>query len=42
MEHDPAVRFAHAIEHEEAAESAGGFRGHVDLEAVLEAQRVPA
>lgn len=32
---DPAVRFAHAIEHEEQAVSAGGFLGHVSLEAVL-------
>lgn len=32
---DPAVRFAHAIEHEEQAASAGGFLGHVSLEAVL-------
>ncbi|MBU1374377.1 MAG: glutathione S-transferase family protein [Alphaproteobacteria bacterium] len=42
MEKDPAVRFALAIEHEEPAESAGGFRGHVGLEAVLEGQRAPA
>ena len=40
--HDPAARFAHAIEHEEPTESAGGFRGHVSLEEVLEAQVVPA
>jgi glutathione S-transferase len=32
---DPAVRFAHAIEHEEPAVSAGGFEGHVRLEDVL-------
>jgi len=42
IEQDPAVRFARAIEHEEPAQSAGGFQGHVELEAVLEAQRVPA
>jgi glutathione S-transferase len=32
---DPAVRFAHAIEHEEPATSAGGFLGHVVLDEVL-------
>lgn len=32
---DPAVRFAHAIEHEEPATSAGGFLGHVKLNDVL-------
>src|SRR5689334_2699107 len=32
---DPAVRFAHAIEHEEPAQSSGGFQGHVSLEDVL-------
>lgn len=32
---DPAVRFAHAIEHEEEATSAGGFLGHVTLGDVL-------
>jgi glutathione S-transferase len=32
---DPAVRFAHAIEHEEPAKSAGGFLGHVGLDEVL-------
>lgn len=32
---DPAVRFAHAIEHEEPASSAGGFLGHVGLDEVL-------
>lgn len=42
MEQDPAVRFAHAIEYEEPVESAGGFRGHVGLESVLEGQRTPA
>ena len=29
---DPAVRFAHAVEHQAPAHSAGGWRGHVDLE----------
>jgi len=32
---DPAARFAHAIEHEEPATSAGGFLGHVGLDEVL-------
>lgn len=32
---DPAVRFAHAIEHEEPATSAGGFLGHVSFDEVL-------
>jgi glutathione S-transferase len=35
MLEDPAVRFAHAIEHEEPATSAGGFLGHVSLDEVL-------
>jgi len=35
MLQDPAVRFAHAIEHEEPATSAGGFLGHVSLDEVL-------
>jgi glutathione S-transferase len=35
MLEDPAVRFAHAIEHEEPAVSAGGFQGHVSLDEVL-------
>jgi glutathione S-transferase len=39
---DPAIRFALAIEHEEPAVSAGGFRGHVSLEEVLEGLAVPA
>lgn len=39
---DPAVRFAHAIEREEPATSAGGFRGHVDLHALLDEARAPA
>jgi glutathione S-transferase len=32
LEADPAVAFAHAIEDERPANSAGGFRGHVKLE----------
>ena len=35
MLQDPAVRFAHAIEHEEPATSSGGFLGHVSLDEVL-------
>jgi glutathione S-transferase len=35
MLEDPAVRFAHAIEHEEKAVSAGGFQGHVSLDEML-------
>lgn len=35
LESDEAVRFAHAIEHEQAASSAGDFRGHVSFDAVL-------
>ncbi|MBX9454761.1 MAG: glutathione S-transferase family protein [Rhizobium sp.] len=35
MLNDPAVRFAHAIEHDEPATSAGGFLGHVGLDEVL-------
>lgn len=42
LQADPAVRFALAIEHEEPATSAGGFRGHVSLEEVLEAVAIPA
>jgi glutathione S-transferase len=34
---DPAVRFAHAVEHEEAVRGAGGFAGHVELKALLAA-----
>lgn len=36
LQSDPAVRFALAIEHEEPAVGAGGFRGHVSLEEALE------
>jgi glutathione S-transferase len=32
---DPAVRFAHDIEHNVPAQGAGGFQGHVALEEVL-------
>ncbi|EJC74585.1 glutathione S-transferase [Rhizobium leguminosarum bv. trifolii WSM2012] len=31
MQQQPAVRFAHAIEHRQEAKSSGGFRGEVDL-----------
>lgn len=36
LQDDPAVRFAHAIEHGEPATGAGGFQGHVMLAEVLE------
>lgn len=39
---DPAVRFAHAIEHEEPAQSSGGFAGHVSLQQALADQRLAA
>jgi glutathione S-transferase len=35
MLEDPAVRFAHAIEHQEPAQTSGGFQGHVSLEEAL-------
>ncbi|WP_119271387.1 glutathione S-transferase family protein [Taklimakanibacter deserti] len=35
LEDDPAVKFAHAIEHGEEARGAGGFLGHVSLERAL-------
>jgi glutathione S-transferase len=35
LEADPALAFAHAIEDERPANSAGGFRGHVTLEELL-------
>jgi glutathione S-transferase len=35
MLEDPAVRFAHAIEHEEEAVSAGGFQGHLSMDDML-------
>jgi glutathione S-transferase len=37
LEADPAVKFAHAIEHGEDAKGAGGFTGHVALEKALNA-----
>lgn len=36
LESDPAVKFAHAIEHGEDIQGAGGFAGHVSLEKALE------
>ncbi|MBA2675962.1 glutathione S-transferase family protein [Ramlibacter sp.] len=36
LQEDPAVRFAHAIEEQQPARSAGGFAGHVGLEEALE------
>lgn len=35
LQEDPAVRFAWAIEHEEAAQTTGRFLGHVSLEEAL-------
>jgi glutathione S-transferase len=35
LELDPAVRFAHAVEHGEFAQSTGAFGGHVDLDDLL-------
>ncbi|RJF85679.1 glutathione S-transferase family protein [Sphingomonas cavernae] len=35
LEADPAMVFAHAIEDETPAQSAGGFRGHVTLDTLL-------
>ncbi|MGE4251107.1 MAG: glutathione S-transferase family protein [Parvibaculaceae bacterium] len=35
LEDDPAVEFAHAIEHGEDAKGAGGFQGHVSLDKAL-------
>jgi glutathione S-transferase len=35
LQSDPAVQFAHAIEHGEAGTGAGGFAGHVDLAAMV-------
>jgi glutathione S-transferase len=35
LEDDAAVRFAHAIEHEDRAESTGRFAGHVTLDEAL-------
>jgi glutathione S-transferase len=36
LQADPAVRFAHAVEHGRAARSTGMFVGHVDLENALQ------
>lgn len=35
LQADPAVQFAHAIEEERDAQSAGGFQGHVTIEEAL-------
>jgi glutathione S-transferase len=35
MQQEPAVRFAHAIEHQEKAESIGRFLGEIDLDEAL-------
>jgi glutathione S-transferase len=35
MQQEPAVRFAHAIEHRQEAKGNGGFRGEVDLAEAL-------
>ena len=35
LEADPAVQFAHAIEHGDPARSSGGFRGEIGLEEAL-------
>lgn len=35
LQQEPAVRFAHAIEEEREARSAGGFEGHVTLDEAL-------
>jgi len=42
LEADPAVIFAHAIEAERPAMSAGGFLGHVSLREVLAPFRAAA
>ena len=42
MESDPDARFAHAIEHEEPAESSSGFAGRADLEEMLDLLRETA
>lgn len=42
LQDDPAVRFAHAVEHEAPARSAGGFAGHVSFEEALDLLRQPA
>jgi glutathione S-transferase len=40
LEADPAVKFAHAIEDERPAKSAGGFRAHLTLEELRDRLRV--
>lgn len=42
LENDPGVRFAHAIERGEAAESSGGFVGEITLEEALSLYRQAA
>ncbi|WP_373048707.1 glutathione S-transferase family protein [Vulgatibacter sp.] len=42
LEADPAVQFAHAIEEQRSAVSAGGFEGEVRLEEALASLRRPA
>ena len=42
LEADPAVQFAHAIEHGDPARSTGGFRGEISLEAVLQQMKQAA
>ena len=42
LEADPAVKFAHAIEEQRPAVSAGGFEGEVGLDAALASLRRPA
>jgi glutathione S-transferase len=42
LQDDPAVRFAHAIEAQEAARSSGAFQGHVGLREMLELLREQA
>jgi hypothetical protein len=39
LQADPAVRFAHAIEHGDEAQGAGGFQGHVALHQAVAALR---
>lgn len=42
LEADPAVRFAHAIEHGEPATTTGGFAGHIDFSDALALRREAA
>ncbi|RYF42311.1 MAG: glutathione S-transferase family protein [Comamonadaceae bacterium] len=37
LQQDPAVRFAHSVEHGEPAKGAGGFAGHMELGQVVAA-----